>query len=371
MICRLLTAVRLRGRPAVYSHRKREAAFYDRVFFSKVLVMRNNSLSRRRVRAFTLVELLVVIGIIALLIALLLPSLNKARRQAVQTQCLSNERMIGLAMMQYAMAYNNTVIPCVIWNDGNPASQVDVITEGTQVSNSSGNSGPDFWMHLLIAGRFLPDPDIALGAGATSSTAKTVLVCPAARDALIGTNINADMQFENQNVVDGFDRRQSAFIAMRPTGTTLTGIVVDVGYGINGDVEPDQTTPYTGGAVDLVSTAIAYDGTSTGGSYTPAHRLNQFSLASQTVILFDGSEWNPYVYANRISGGRHGNFNPSLPYDTGTCNLLFLDWHAESAPRKMLPTPNAASQAAVIQQFCGPLQYSRGTKYRWSLDQQQ
>ena len=59
--------------------------------------------------AFTLVELLVVVGIIALLIALLLPVLSNARRSANLTICATNLRAIGQAAYTYANDFNNLV----------------------------------------------------------------------------------------------------------------------------------------------------------------------------------------------------------------------------------------------------------------------
>src|SRR5882724_819679 len=96
--------------------------------------------NKRKASGFTLVELLVVIGIIALLISILLPALNRARASANKAACLSNLRQMGQLLNMYTLA-NKQTLPLGKWDGGgdpNKATDWSYLLQAMMVKSSDG-----------------------------------------------------------------------------------------------------------------------------------------------------------------------------------------------------------------------------------------
>ena len=114
-------------------------------------------LKRKMPRCFTLIELLVVIAIIAILAAMLLPALSKARDSANRTYCMGNERQISLAILQYTTDFNDWFPPQTSKNKAIVNYTGDIIGwvtrledsglvgKGSDYSRNLKNNLPYFW----------------------------------------------------------------------------------------------------------------------------------------------------------------------------------------------------------------------------------
>jgi prepilin-type N-terminal cleavage/methylation domain-containing protein/prepilin-type processing-associated H-X9-DG protein len=125
------------------------------------------TMSMQRVkRAFTLVELLVVIGIIALLISILMPVLSKAKEQAARTKCMANHKNIMAAIIAYstdwkdAAPYCNWISQDATWGHAGWLYDPTIYGSPSLATWNTPTLAYQGVMSGIVCGKYLKDPRI-------------------------------------------------------------------------------------------------------------------------------------------------------------------------------------------------------------------
>ena len=244
----------------------------------------------KRGKAFTLVELLVVVGIIALLISILLPALTKARKQANIVACSSNLRQMSLFMVQYATE-SKGYFPLTYW-------------WGSKPTNSWINSGQ------FMAGAGSPPLLTPLG------------------DALITTRLVKDIK-------PFFCPLQADPHFLYATSDNpwplKTGYITRLGYGTRpvANSTPVGVSPYSGytygsGTMPKITqfksrTAVAADVMPSNNAYWQTEQAIGHVITGVNVAFQDASvQWVPYkVYKVNYNGGAGTMLTTSVTPNVG------------------------------------------------------
>jgi prepilin-type N-terminal cleavage/methylation domain-containing protein/prepilin-type processing-associated H-X9-DG protein len=276
----------------------------------------------KRRHAFTLVELLVVIGIIALLISILLPSLNRVREQAKETQCKSNMRQIWLA--------------CKMWS----GEHKDYVPRGAKVNENRTYNPPDLAgfppvgpsdMERTTA--WLMDPSSPTIGGVVDFNNGCIwrYLSPA-------INVRRDMLMCPTDMV-GLDR-------IRKDGM-IHNIQRNFSYSLNARIADEVDN----------ATVIAEIGKAASARLPISYTIKWAKVVkpSEKIMIFeelapnDAYCTNPGGNSDDFPSGRHGQRTPGAivhgqPELKGRANFAFFDGHIEPLPPTDILTTGVTGQ---------------------------
>lgn len=245
-------------------------------------------------RGFTLIELLVVIAIIAILAAILFPVFAKAREKARQTTCLSNEKQLGLGILQYVQD-NDETFPC-----GAVSTVGGVPTPGSGYGGGAGWGGQIYTYVKSDAVYSCPD-DTGSGSGPIVSYG-------------MNENLTSGATHDGNNTPQG--GALSIAKCSSPVKTLLLGETTGFGKYTAPSVAGEQTSPaitgfpYQGGGTN--SAGLNFSGTA-GSNYAIGIKIGSISYSNQpgrhtdasNVLLADGHA--KYIRGTSISPGYNAN----------------------------------------------------------------
>jgi prepilin-type N-terminal cleavage/methylation domain-containing protein/prepilin-type processing-associated H-X9-DG protein len=265
-------------------------------------------------RAFTLVELLVVIGIIAILVGVLLPALTKARRSANAAKCLSNLRQLGQAFTMYVDQYKGVIVQPVEWD-------------------SNYNPPTVMWHQRLSV--YFNRKDVRGNSFDISETSAVLRGCP----EFVAFDNTGDGRPDSDKIGYGMSRRLRTpesrtryhYPKLTATGAPTTPT------GINGPIAGDDPPP----------AGTVY--------YPPYWKISQIKKTSSRILFGDSRNhlldppvtgWDLTKGANQDASGdpgRHSGFKAyNIPsgvdvhtlkeYSAMRANYCFVDGHCETLP---------------------------------------
>jgi len=277
----------------------------------------------RRTRAFTLVELLVVIGIIAVLIAILLPALNMAREQSKTVTCLSQLRQIGLVSQNYSAENKGYLFPC--WYDGNSATPP---AKQTSMTGANGSTP-------AILSPYLKRPIGAFGG---------IFTCPNA--IIVGTNqlimtYGANMSVHVRYDYDASNNPKRTLRKMAQMNRSSEVFELADATQNSGAWTATGYLEYTSDANQDNVSEIQYPTANTLAKMKkPVDSLSGWSSQTDT-----GNYHVRYRHGKLLSNPKYTDGVTTINYTgaTGSANFLFLDGHAQTVLPGELKFRNVAT----------------------------